>query len=72
MLVLGLLAAAAVLTLAVLLARWTWGSRRRSEAQGCVGEEEARRNAAPLTTAILSRSHDRERGGSSIAEGEER
>ena len=71
MLVLGLLAAA-VLALVVLVARWRRVSRRRLEAQGCVSEEEARRNAAPLTTAILSQSLDRERGGSSIAEGEER
>jgi uncharacterized iron-regulated membrane protein len=43
MLVLGLLAASAVVALLALLARWMWVGRRRSEAQACGTEEEARR-----------------------------
>jgi hypothetical protein len=61
MLVLGLLAAGAVVALLALLARWVWVRWRRSEVQACVTEEEAREHAAPLTTAILSGSRDRER-----------
>ncbi|HYB30961.1 MAG TPA: hypothetical protein VEF89_30490 [Solirubrobacteraceae bacterium] len=58
MLVLGLVAAAAVVALSILLARRTWLGRQRFEGQVCVTEDEARKNAAPLTTAIVSRSHD--------------
>ena len=61
MMVLGLLAACVVVALLALLVRWMWVGWRRSEAQACVTEEEARENAAPLTTAILSGSRDRER-----------
>jgi hypothetical protein len=55
---LGLVAAAAVVVLLILLAR-TWVGRRRSDVEVCVSEHEARENAAPLTTAIVSRSRDR-------------
>jgi hypothetical protein len=58
MLVLGLVAAAAVVALLILLAHRTRVGRRRSEAEVCVTEDEARKNAAPLTTAIVSRSRD--------------
>jgi hypothetical protein len=64
MLFLGLLAAGAVIALLALLARSVWVGWRRSEAQACVTEEEARENAAPLTTAILPGSRDRESRGS--------
>ena len=60
MLVLVLVAAAVVVLLAVLVAL-ALGVWRRSEAQPCLTEEEARENSAPLTTAILSGSGDRER-----------
>jgi hypothetical protein len=63
MVVLGLAAAGAVVVLLALLAYWMWVGWRRSEAQACVTEEEARENAAPLTAAIVSGSRDRERGG---------
>jgi hypothetical protein len=63
MVVLGLAAAGAVVVLLALLAYWMWVGWRRSEAQACVTEEEAREHAAPLTTAIVSGSRDRERGG---------
>lgn len=57
----GLLAAGvAVLLLAALVWSMRIG-RRRSQEQECVTEEEARENAAPLTTAILSGSRNRER-----------
>lgn len=59
MLLLGLLTAGAVVALLVPLTRRTWVGWRRSEAQPCVSEEQARENAAPLTTAILSRRRDR-------------
>jgi Flp pilus assembly protein TadB len=61
MVMVGLLAAGVVI---MLLAALMWSmriGRRRSQAQECVTEEEARGNAAPLTTAILSESRDRER-----------
>lgn len=54
--VVALLAAGAVLVLAVLSARWMWVLWRRPEIRACVTEEEARANAAPLTTAMVSRS----------------
>ncbi len=62
MVVLGLLAGVAVVLLAA-VAWWMRMSRRRSPVQVCVSEEEARKNAAPLTTAILSGSRT-ERSGS--------
>jgi len=46
--------AGAALLLAVLIARWMWRRWHRQEVQPCVTEEEARENAAPLTTAIVS------------------
>jgi hypothetical protein len=52
MVVLGLSAGVAVVVLAA-LAWWMRIGRRRSPVQACVSEEEARENAAPLTTAIL-------------------
>jgi hypothetical protein len=63
MVMLGLLAAGVVV---VLLAAMVWSiiGRRRSQAHECVSEEEARENAAPLTTAILSGSRNRERNSS--------
>jgi len=61
MLALVLLAAAAAIALLAMLARRTSIAWRRSEAQACVTEEEARENSAPLTTAILSGSRDRKR-----------
>ena len=62
MVVLGLLAGVAVVLLAA-VAWWMRIGRRRSPVQVCVSEEEARENAAPLTTAILSGSRT-ERSGS--------
>ena len=62
MVVLGLLAAGVVV---VLLGALGWSVRRRRlrwQMQGCVTEEEARDNAAPLTTAIMSASRKRDRG----------
>jgi len=64
MLVLGLFAAAVVVGFLAALVRWTWQGWRRSEAQACVTEEEARKNALPLTTAILPGSPDGERESS--------
>jgi hypothetical protein len=49
-----LLAAGAVLVLLALIGSWRCVRWRRSEVQASVSEEEARENAAPLTTAILS------------------
>jgi hypothetical protein len=54
--------AGAALLLAVLIARWLWRRSHRPEVRACVTEEEARENAAPLTTAIVS-SPRRERNG---------
>lgn len=61
MMVLGLLAGVAVVLLAALA--WWMRIRRRLPVQACVSEEEARENAAPLTTAIVSGSRT-ERSGS--------
>ena len=61
MVVLGLLAGVAVVLLAA-VAWWMRIGRRRSPVQACVSEEEARENAAPLTTAILSGSRTERRG----------
>ena len=49
------LAAAAVLVVAVLVGRLIWVRWGQPDATVCVTEEEARKNAAPLTTAIVSR-----------------
>jgi hypothetical protein len=49
------LAAAAVLIVAVLIGRLIWVRWRHPDATVCVTEEETRKNAAPLTTAIVSR-----------------
>ena len=54
MIVVELVAACAVLVFVSLIARWIWIRWRRPEEEACVTEEEARENAAPLTTAILS------------------
>ena len=62
MVVLGLTAAGAVV---VLLGAVGWSVRSRPlrwQMQACVTEEEARDNAARLTTAIVSASRNRERG----------
>jgi hypothetical protein len=66
MLVLGLVVAGAVVALLAVLTRSMWVGWRRSEAQACVTEQEARENAAPLTTAMLSGSRERGRRGSSV------
>jgi len=63
-LVLVLVAAAAVVALLAVLAARAWVLWRRSEAQPCLTEEEARENAAPLSTAILPGSRNRERRSS--------
>ena len=57
-----LVAAGTVLVLATLIARWTWVRWRRPQVQVCVTEEEARKNAAPLTRAILSGSGREHKG----------
>lgn len=61
MVVLGLLAGVVVVLLAA-GAWWMRIGRRRSSVRVCVSEEEARENAAPLTTAILSGSRTERRG----------
>lgn len=61
--VLGFVAAGVVVMLVALLARWVWVRWRRQQAPACVSEQEARENAAPLTTVIISGSRDRERNG---------
>jgi len=62
MVVLGLMAAGAVVVLLGAVG-WSVRSRRLSwQMRACVTEEEARDNAAPLTTAIVSASRNRERG----------
>jgi hypothetical protein len=53
--VVALAATGAALVLAVLIARLMWVRWRGPEVRACVSEEEARENAAPLTTAIVSR-----------------
>ena len=49
-----------VIVLAVLAWRWARARRRRAVHNG-VSEQQARENAAPLTTAILSGSRTHER-----------
>jgi hypothetical protein len=58
MAILGLLAAGVLLILLAVLAR----AARRSTGHSAVTEEQARQNAAPLTTAILSGSRTRGKG----------
>jgi hypothetical protein len=61
MVMLGLSAAGVVVVLLGVLA-WSMRKRRlRWQMQGCVTEEDARGNAAPLTTAIVSASRTRDR-----------
>ena len=59
--VLGLLTAGAVVVLLTVLAGWLRSASRRSQEPDSVTEEQARENAAPLTTAILSALHPRKR-----------
>jgi hypothetical protein len=47
--------AGAVLVFLFIVARLAWVNSRRLEARPCVSEEEARENALPLSTAIISR-----------------
>jgi len=60
MAVLGLLAAGVLLMLLVVLG-WRRARANRPTERGAVTEEQARQNAAPLTTAILSASRTHER-----------
>jgi hypothetical protein len=62
MVVLGLLAAGVVAVLLGVVGRSVRKRRLRWRMQGCVTEEAARDNAAPLTTAIVSASRKRGRG----------
>jgi hypothetical protein len=48
--------AGAVLVVVSIVALWLWVRRRPQPAPHCVSEEEARENAAPLSTAITKRS----------------
>jgi len=61
MAILGLLAAGVLVILLAVLAWRRARASRRSTVHGRVTEEQARQNAAPLTTAILpgSRTHER-------------
>jgi len=58
---LGLLAAGVLLIVLVALAWRRTRASRRSTGHSAVTEEQARQNAAPLTTAILSESRTHER-----------
>jgi len=60
MAILGLLAAGVLLVLLAALA-WRRARATRSTGYGAVTEEQARQNAAPLTTAIVSgaRTHEK-------------
>jgi Flp pilus assembly protein TadB len=58
---LGLGAAAALLILLAVLAWRRARARRRSTVHAGVSEQQARENAAPLTTAIVSESRAHER-----------
>ena len=55
--VVDLATAGAVLVVVSIVAGWVWVSRRQRPALHCVSEQEARENAAPLSTAITKRSH---------------
>jgi len=48
--------AGAVLVVVFIVARWLWVRWRQQPAPHCVSEEQARENAAPLSTAIMKRS----------------
>jgi hypothetical protein len=58
-----LLVARLIVVFAALLVGWAWGIRRRAELPGSISEAQARENAAPLSTAILT-SPRRGRAGS--------
>ena len=60
---LGLWAAGVLVILLAALAWWRASARRRSTVHNGITEQQARENAAPLTTAILSgsRTHKRKR-----------
>ena len=63
---LGLLAAGVLVILLAVLAELAWwraSARHRSTVHNGITEQQARENAAPLTTAILSgsRTHERNR-----------
>ena len=55
--VVDLATAGAVLVVVCVVAGWLWVRSRRPPAPHYVSEEEARENAAPLSTAITKRSH---------------
>jgi hypothetical protein len=57
-----LLVAGLIVVLVGLLARLAWVARRPRKPRGSITEAQARENAAPLTTAILT-SDRRERTG---------
>jgi len=48
--------AGVVLVVVSIVARWLWMRWRGEPAPPCVSEEEARENAAPLSTAIMKQS----------------
>ena len=49
--------AGAVVVVVSIVGGWAWVRWRQQPAPHCVSEEEARENAAPLSTAITKRSH---------------
>ena len=49
--------AGAVVVVVSIVGGWVWVRWRQQPAPHCVSEEEARENAAPLSTAITKRSH---------------
>ena len=61
MVALGLLAAGVLVILLAVLAWWRARASRRSTVDNGVTEQQARENAAPLTTAILSGSRTHQR-----------
>jgi hypothetical protein len=61
MVVVALLLAGVLVIALALLAWWRASAGRRARVGNGVSEQEARENAAPLTTAILSASRARER-----------
>jgi len=54
--VVDLATAGAVFVMLSVVARWLWVRWRHEPAPHCISEEEARENAAPLSTAIMKRS----------------